>query len=586
MNDSGAGEMMGCRRSGWRAPVAAALVLVGSFTGPLMAQAADGLPAPPVMSVYKWAAALKLPVYSVDRLPVGGTKPKPAGYIVQGTKVLPCVVKRGGQPIPNARARPFVGYEVLYEETDTDRLDRQALARHQAALPSRLTALRTRVDKLAKTVQPSHDCPRGYSGPVINARWLLKIDRAPPAFREPAQDTPDSRADTSARVHSSRQGSGTVRELANIFHDSQYCSAVNQHVHGRRARMLAQWDNFVKLVGTTNPGLEPSARLAAHADVVARTATFEGDLAHGCSAHGLCEIDLITLSVKNRAEHARCANGDRQFGCRFQGDYARVAASVTQYNIWDRLFTMKDSITSCYLRRDLQPGASAGRVWRDHYGQPSDDAGARYQKEQARFTAAFERAELILSTPRRSLTRLFAADDKRDILELLHYYHPPAMGKCFPQEPRQEYMSGAYIKRGDAFFLLLGERSLIGRSRRDPVLGAAYELSLARLGADASGLERVLLTTPMPGVLVASSRVAFGTPKRCTAYGVEPNCSFDKVRRYRRTPPWLSSGRAARVTCKSVPNGPKTCATPATGGHSVTLGGRCSIDFMPMSRVP
>jgi hypothetical protein len=538
------------------------------------------------MSVYKWASQLKLPVYAPNRLPINGAKPKPAGYLRQGTKLLPCIVMRGGQPIPHARAQPFVGYEVLLDEPDTSGMNTNSLTKYQDALPDRLAAFRRQVDSLKDTRVPSHECAKGYAGPVINARLLVKLSRAPPAFREPKREKVVTAEDTTSQVRALVTGPDQVRELATIYHDSKFCASVNKHVHGRRNRMLQSWRDFVDLVESLRPEMKVSARLASQADIVARTATFEGDLVHGCTAHGLCEIDLITLSVRNRGDHTRCSNGDKQFACKYKGDYASAAASVTQYNIWDHLFTMKDSITSCYLRSDLSPERSYAGPWLDRFGEVSDDARAKYRKEQARFSAAFSRTELILSTPRAELKNLFRAENEADIHELRHYFHPKAMGKCLPRDPRQEYMPAAYVKRGDSFFLLLRERVLVGASIRDPVLGQAFEFSLAEVASDSSGVERVIPTTPMPDVLVASSRVALGTPSRCTPYGVEASCKFDKVLRHRRTPPWLTSGTAARVTCRNVPDGPKDCSSPAADVRPVTLGGRCSIDFMPMSRVP
>jgi hypothetical protein len=42
--------------------------------------------------------------------------------------------------------------------------------------------------------------------------------------------------------------------------------------------------------------------------------------------------------------------------------------------------------------------------------------------------------------------------------KLKHYYHAPAMGKCFPNNERVEYLSGAVARKGKDFALIANTR--------------------------------------------------------------------------------------------------------------------------------
>ena len=49
------------------------------------------------------------------------------------------------------------------------------------------------------------------------------------------------------------------------------------------------------------------------------------------------------------------------------------------------------------------------------------------------------------------------------------------MGKCFPDEPRIEFMSGAVARRGGDFALIAGTRIEVGEKR-----GGGYEFATSR----------------------------------------------------------------------------------------------------------
>ena len=141
-----------------------------------------------------------------------------------------------------------------------------------------------------------------------------------------------------------------------------------------------------------------------------RTVLYEGHLGRGCSAYGACERDVIALSIRNRALE-RCLGGQ---GCTSRGDFEGVASAVSQYNIWDEYVTQTSGLTSCFLRPDL-----AGN---EHYA-----------RLQAMYEQSAGDVERILFGGARDLEELFPLSPLAELTAMRNYYHPPAMGKCFPE---------------------------------------------------------------------------------------------------------------------------------------------------------
>jgi hypothetical protein len=70
--------------------------------------------------------------------------------------------------------------------------------------------------------------------------------------------------------------------------------------------------------------------------------------------------------------------------------------------------------------------------------------------------------ERILFGSDADLLALFPGASLDDIKRTAHYYHAPAMGKCFPQIDRVEYMTGAVASRGSDFALIANTRIQVG----------------------------------------------------------------------------------------------------------------------------
>jgi hypothetical protein len=293
---------------------------------------------------------------------------------------------------------------------------------------------------------------------------------------------------------------------------------------------------------------------ARQLDYARRTAIFEGHLDRGCNAYGSCERNIIALSIRNRAREA-CRSSQ---GCGFTGDVEGVASSVSQYNIWDEYLTQVSGLTSCYLRRDLV--ASDGRL------------GAIY----AHTVADVER---ILFGDDADLEAIFPRSSLGDLKELRHYYHPPAMGKCFPDYPRVEFMAGAVARNGENFALLANTRIEVGEKAEG---GYFFKDVIVR---DEGDRDVVQVLDHYPGFVVDGRKVTLRGDAGCLPYGIPRSCRFDSVGRHRKVPGWLDSGNALEIHCR-LPDRGEQCQLEASAPDLVSVGSACDTEMRPVFGVP
>lgn len=494
-------------------------------TAVLLPQAAQAaIPAAPVMSLYKFNGPLTVPTYRI-----GANAPGPqAGTLTQGTALIPCLVVRNGRALTDAKGTPYVGFEVV---VDSSRAAGQSATRDfERALAA----------QQGKRVQ-NHHCGPGVSR-VVSVRDLYQLEKSP--FFDPP-----GRGDQKA---AERAGKSTLDKIVRSFHNSPQCASVNKRMTGRRAKLASAWDSFI----ARNKGQWDATTLARakHLDYAMRTAIFEGHLDRGCSAYGACERSTVVLSIRNRAV-GQCL---RRQGCSFPGDFQGVASDVSQYNIWDAYLTMISGLTACYLRTDLED--------KDFY-----------DRVQAMYAQSVDDAERILYGGDGALQTLFPGNSLGELTEMRHYYHPPAMGKCFPQHNRVEYMSGAVAENGPDHALIANTRIQVGER-----VGSGYRFKELRFEMKDRG-DDIRIEDNYPGFVVDGRKVRLGGGGGCTAYGVSPGCSFREVGRYRRTPSWLSAGRPIALNCRIEDKG-ESCRG---GGRtrSVSVGGACDVDMMPVTGV-
>ncbi|MFE8031710.1 hypothetical protein [Thiohalocapsa marina] len=505
----------------WSKVCLAALLLPGAL---LPAAARADIPATPVMTLYEFNGPLQVPYYHIGPDGPGAR----AGSLAQGTSVIPCLVVRNGRALTDAQGTPYVGFEIVVDAA-------------KATDGSATDTFRRAVAERKRLRVPNHHCPDDTRH-VLSIRDLYALEKAP-FFDPPGRGDP---------AIAEGDGTSDLDRLVRRFHNSPQCATVNRQLTGRHERLATAWDTFI----ADNAARVDKTTLARakHLDYAMRTAIFEGHLDRGCSAYGACERNTVVLSVRNRAV-GQCLL--RQ-GCRFPGDFQGVASATSQYNIWDAYLTQISGLTACYLRTDLS-GLSP------------------YDRIQAMYSQTVGDAERILYGSDTDLQALFPGNVLADVTELRHYYHPPAMGKCFPEHDRIEYMSGAVATRGRDHALIANTRIQVGDAT-----DGGYRFKEFRFEQEATG-DRIRVEDNYPGFVVDGRKVRLGGGGGCTAYGVSNGCRFDSVGRYRRTPGWLTAGRPLALNCRIQDRG-ESCRGNARL-TSVSVGGACDIEMMPVTGV-
>ena len=489
-----------------------------------VAASAAAIPATPVMTLYRFNGAVDVPYYRVEDFVRRGTKAKPAGTLAQGTSVVPCLVIRGGKPVTDGKGTPYVGFEVV---VDSRKASSESARRFREAFDGRRD-LRVR----------NHHCSPDVRH-VIGIKNLYEMSKAP-FFDPPRRDA--------EAVRPGSQLDGIVR----AFHESPACTSAQTPLIGRRAALADAWTSFAR--ANASRWSKEELRQARHLDYVLRTAIFEGHLDRGCSAYGACERNVIALSIRNRARGA-CSRGQ---GCRQEGDFEGVASKVSQYNIWDEYLTQVSGLTSCFLRADLA-------------------RHERYAPLQAMYAQTRGDVERILFGSDSDLGAIFSGGSPSTAKSLRHYYHPPAMGKCFPGQDRIEYMSGAVAKKGGDYALLANTRIHVGAKS-----GGGYAFRSASIETRPDR-DEIRFRDDYPGFRVDARKVSLRKPSRCRPYGTPAGCRFPSIGRHRKVPSWLSAGKPLALTCRIRERGPSCREEPRV--TTATVGGVCDIEMQPIAGV-
>ena len=488
----------------------------------IVGQAWAGIPATPVMTLYKFNGALDVPYYEIESFRKRGPS-SPAGTLAQGTSLIPCLVIRGGKPLTDSKGTPYVGFDIVVDS-------------RKATPDSTSKFKRTFAERKSMTV-PNHHCASSVRN-VISVREMYVLNK-PPFFDPPGKGSGGGKG-----------GKGDLDQIVRGFHNSSYCGTANRKLIGRRQALASGWDRFIG----ANKGKWSKETLARakHLDYTMRTAIYEGHLDRGCNAYGSCERNIIALSIRNRGRSGSCS---KRQGCRFPGDYQGVASKVSQYNIWDEYLTQISGLTSCYLRSDLS-GEKIAKMYEQNVGD----------------------VRRILFGNDRDLQDIFRKASLGDIKEMRHYYHAPAMGKCFPKHKRVEYMSGAVARKSGEFALIANTRIQVGNKG-----GNGYRFEEFKF-EEAPEKDIIEIVDNYPGFEVDARKVSLKGSSSCPAYGIPRGCNKGSVGRYRRVPPWLKAGKALGLQCEIKDHG----ADCRGGGtlKTVTVGGSCDTQMRPVTRVP
>ncbi len=503
--------------------------LLGLFTLAASLAAAADIPATPVLTLYRFNGDLTLPYYDIERFRDSGAV-APAGKLAQGTTLIPCLVMRGGRPVTDAGGTPFVGFEIVvdprYATPESTARVTEAIARRKA-----LTVA-------------NHHCGPDVNY-VIDVRNLYPMEKVP--FFDPPRGT-NAQSGAVATPAAGREPDAIVR----AFHNSPQCAQANDRLTGRRDALHTAWAGFKQ----TNSGRWSGDDLtrAHHLDFTMRTALFEGHLGRGCNAYGACERNIVALSIRNRALE-RCFKRE---GCQASGDFVGVASTVSQYNIWDEYLTQISGLTACYLRDDLA-------------------TYPKYAKLQAMYTQNVVDVQRILFGTDADLLELFPGASLDDVKKTAHYYHAPAMGKCFPQLAGVEYMSGAVANNGNDFALIANTRIQVGDE-----VGNDYRFRTFHFQETQ---ERDVVDTrdDYPGFTIDGRKVSLIAASGCTPYGIPAGCPQSDIGRFRKTPSWLNAGKPMGLTCR-IADRAESCTAPETL-TTVQVGGQCDTQMRPVSGV-
>ncbi len=484
------------------------------------------IPATPIMTLYRFNSALEIPYYSSKNFRDTGPS-APVGTLAQGSSVVPCLVVEDGLPLTDSQGVPYVGFQVIMDS--------------RTATPASAEHYRSAVKQRQVMTVPNHHCEGGVQY-VLDARRLFAMTKAP--FFDPPPRAKVSAAATPPR--------GELDQIIRTFHNSTDCDSTNRRLTGRRDALQGAWDRFIR--DQQNRWSNSSLQRAKHLDYTMRTAVFEGHLERGCNAYGACERNIIALSVRNRGLES-CV---RYQGCEAPGDFQGVSSSVSQYNIWDEYLTQISGLTSCFLRDDL--------------------AGDRkYSKLQSIYAQNLDDVQRILFGNDHDLTAIFPNNSLSDLKNLKHYYHAPAMGKCFPNHDRVEYMSGAVARRGKDFALIADSRIKVDKKTEG---GYFFRNFLVREDPDR---DIVTIVDNYPGFIVDGRRVTQKALSRCAPYGIPGGCSFNEIGRYRKTPSWINVGKPLELKCRAADQG-ETCQEGKVA-KTIKVGGVCDTQMRPFTGV-
>jgi hypothetical protein len=500
-----------------------AFILVG-----LCAEAAWAVPAAPIMTPYRFNTRRATPYYSTVSV-MSQKTPKRVGVIEQGTPLVPCVPLVNGQALHSSSGTPYVGFSVLLDIKKATAQSLELLGKRRLE-QSRLQVL-------------NHHCP-ALPKHVLKLKTLI-LAKSALVIEPPLSDLPSKKKVLLGKT-------SALEDVVRAFHASSQCVMAQSSLLDRRLSLKSAWSSFAKAHAAVVDKAKMSR--ARSLDMVLRTSLFEGHLDRGCSAYGACERNIIALSIRNRAL-GRCAAWQ---GCREKGDFEGVATSISQYNIWDIYPTQVSSLTGCFLRKELS---------RDPH----------YAKLQNMAAQSLGDLEAILFGDETRIAGLFPDNAMRQLKRLRHYYHPPAMGKCFPQHPRVEYISGAVARSGSNYVLIGNSRVSIGLKKTQGYLFKSFKWkSQARD-------DKIEIVDDFPTFYLDPSDVSLRQSRACTPYGVLPGCKFESIGRYRKPPYWAKSGKTLRLKCR-VNSADASCAAPMTLSE-VEVGGVCDVDMQPISGV-
>jgi hypothetical protein len=139
-------------------------------------------------------------------------------------------------------------------------------------------------------------------------------------------------------------------------------------------------------------------------------------------------------------------------------------------------------------------------------------------------------------------------------------------------------MSGAIAKKGQDYALIANTRIQVGQKTDGGYFFKDFVLE------QKPDKDVVDIVDNYPGFVVDERKVSLRQAKGCLPYGVPRGCPFKSIERYRKAPPWLSSGKTLEISCKVKDTGSSCRGKDVAKLEKV--GGVCDTQMRPVAGVP
>jgi len=381
-----------------------------------------------------------------------------------------------------------------------------------------------------------------------------------------------------------------VLGMVQLFHETT-CNNLRIS-NSTRVDLINKWEQFISVIETHGNYHYRLALYAVKVDLASRTVQYESHANWSENDKGQCEWDIIALTLINRTTACSGSTKYEHYGCETGGDVVGISTAPKQYHIWRDNSANSTFIGSCFLRSDLKEG---------EYLNLSRSLGNKYRNRVIAYENIIVRTEEILSTRNEFMTFKFEVlsydgktnlsfwEKERAILGLRHYYHPQAMGQCYPDKYKStRWVNSTYIKHKytDASGIEQTNYSLMRRRRIIPQneIGNFWTFLAAEVFSNKDPSKEMTYewNTKIYGDGLISNYMAFLVPNdsfKCTYQGMLPECSegqtspnhtYKKMKHSWFDP--IVGGKSIAIRCKI----PESC----TGTDCPGFNGRCDPDMM------
>jgi hypothetical protein len=230
---------------------------------------AANIPATAVMTLYRFNGDLNLPYYDIEHFAVSGAR-EPAGTLVQGTTLIPCLALRGGRPLTDSEGTPFVGFELVVDP--------------RTAQPESSARVRDAIAQRKEFTVANHHCG-------VDVRHVIDVRNLYPMEKVPFSDPPRGALLGCSGSAGGRQSAGSHRPP---FHNADQCAQANT-ASPVAAPPLGAWAEFER----TNTGRWPAADIARarQLDITMRTARCSKPPRSGLQYLRRLRADIVALSI-------------------------------------------------------------------------------------------------------------------------------------------------------------------------------------------------------------------------------------------------------------------------------------------------